>query len=261
MERRAIAFHVASSIDIAGCRGALAMEPVFMDRDELFYVEGPRSLYLFRYGIVSCHGYDRESFERVLAGIKPFCQGWQSSDLSDELEIELGPEGTPSRVANNKVQLARSNGEGLRLALLHLSQSVALDHFAGLSEQMMVETGTHTDFLEQHGRLDLGGKKLKKYIAKVLNINNRISGNLYIFDSPDEVWEDEELYRLDRDLKQLFDLKDRYRTIKEQGHIIKENLGLFKDIMDHRESSRLEWIIILLILVEILDLFIMRIIN
>jgi uncharacterized Rmd1/YagE family protein len=149
----------------------------------------------------------------------------------------------------------------MRLTLMHLSQSVALDFFAGLSEQIMKETRKHTNYLENKGNLDLSGKKLKRYIARVLNINNQISENLYIFDSPEVVWEDEELDRLDRSLKQIFDLKERYRTIKEQGYIIKENLSLFKDIMDHRESSRLEWIIIILILVEVMDLFIMRIIN
>src|SRR5690606_4097956 len=127
-------------------------------------------------------------------------------------------------------------------------------HFAGLSDQILKETRKHTNYLENNGRLDLGGKELKKYIARVLNINNQISENLYIFDSPEVVWEDEELDRLDRSLKQIFDLKERYRTIKEQGYITKENLELFKDIMDHRESSRLEWIIIILILVEVLDL-------
>ena len=40
--------------------------------------------------------------------------------------------------------------------------------------------------------------------------------------------------------------------------IIKEDLELFKDIMDHRESSKLEWIIIALILLEVVDLFVFR---
>ena len=31
--------------------------------------------------------------------------------------------------------------------------------------------------------------------------------------------------------------------------------------MDHRESSKLEWIIILLILVEVVDVFVIRILN
>ena len=32
-------------------------------------------------------------------------------------------------------------------------------------------------------------------------------------------------------------------------------------IMEHRESSKLEWIIILLILVEVMDLFVIRLLK
>lgn len=261
MDSKAIALHLAGSIDISACRQAIGRNLIFGDKDELFYANDSRYLYIFRYGIVSFYGFDEVSMTDILLELKPFCEEWQRSELTDEMEIELMPDGEPAKVTNNKIELPRSNVEAIRLALLHLSQSVALDHFAGLSDQIMKETREHTNYLEHNGRLDLGGKKLKKYIAKVLNINNQISENLYIFDSPEVVWEDEDLDRLDRSLKQIFDLKERYRTIKEQGYIIKENLSLFKDIMDHRESSRLEWIIIILILVEVLDLFIMRIIN
>ncbi len=261
MDSKAIALHLAGNIDISAYRQAIGRKLIFGDRDELFYADGPQYLYVFRYGIVSFYGFDKASMTEILDGLKPFCEGWDQSELNDEMEIEVVPDGEPAKVTNNKIIMPQSNVEGMRLALLHLSQSVALDHFAGLSDQIMKETREHTNYLEHHGRLDLGGKKLKRYIARVLNINNQISENLYIFDSPEVVWEDEALDRLDRNLKQIFDLKERYRTIKEQGYIIKENLSLFKDIMDHRESSRLEWIIIILILVEVLDLFIMRIIN
>lgn len=261
MDSKAIALYLAGNIDISACRQAIGRQLVFGDRDELFYADGLQYLYVFRYGIVSFYGFDDVSMNEVLEGLKPFCESWNRSELTDEMEIELVPDEEPAKVTNNKIELQKSNVEGMRLALLHLSQSVALDHFEKLSDQIMKETREHTNYLEHHGRLDLGGKKLKRYIARVLNINNQISENLYIFDSPEVVWEDEALDRLDRNLKQIFDLKERYRTIKEQGYIIKENLSLFKDIMDHRESSRLEWIIILLILVEVLDLFIMRIIN
>jgi uncharacterized Rmd1/YagE family protein len=116
-------------------------------------------------------------------------------------------------------------------------------------------------FLEKRGKLTISGKKLKQFIGHVLKIKNQISENLCIFDSPDITWENEALNKLHASLKQTFDLNDRYRYIHERVGILKEDLELFKDIMDHRESSKLEWIIILLILVEVVDVFAIRILE
>lgn len=262
MESKAIALHLATSINIPACRiQALGKELVYGDRDELFYSDASRYLYIFRYGVVSFFGYSEAEISQLLMEIKPFCEEWRQSDITETMDLELLADKEKVTIHQDKVILPSTNQEGIRLALLHLSQSVALDFYAGLSEQAMKETRQHTTYLEQKGKLDIGGRKLKRHIAKVLNINNQISENLYIFDSHEVVWEDLELDRLDKGLKQIFDLKERYRNIKGQGNVIKENLSLFMNIMDHRESSRLEWIIIILILVEVVDLFIMRLIS
>ncbi|AEM69217.1 protein of unknown function DUF155 [Allomuricauda ruestringensis DSM 13258] len=261
MESKAMALHLAASINIPACRKALVKELVYGDRDELFYSDASRYLYVFRYGVISFFGYSEADISQLLSEIKPFCKEWRESYITETMDMELVSDREEAMIDHDKVILPESNVEGIRLALLHLSQSVALDYFEGLSEQAMKETRQHTTYLEQKGKLDIGGKKLKKHIAKVLNINNQISENLYIFDSHEVVWEDLELDRLDKGLKQIFDLKERYRNIKEQGNVIKDNLSLFMNIMDHRESSRLEWIIIILILVEVIDLFIMRLIS
>jgi uncharacterized Rmd1/YagE family protein len=106
--------------------------------------------------------------------------------------------------------------------------------------------------------LDISGNQLKRVIGKILNIKNKISENLYIFDAPESTWEDEQLNRLNLALKQTFDLKDRYNLIHDRIDIIKENLELFKSIMDHKESSQLDWIIIILIVIEVIDMFIAK---
>src|SRR5260370_1154192 len=80
---------------------------------------------------------------------------------------------------------------------------------------------------ERKGRLDITGQSLKMYIGKTLNLKNRIAENLYIFDSPPETWEDENLNRMDQGLKRTFDLQERYRDIREGLEIVKENLELF----------------------------------
>ncbi|MET6991165.1 RMD1 family protein [Sediminicola arcticus] len=146
------------------------------------------------------------------------------------------------KVTFNKVILPNFDSESIRLVMLNTSQSVALDRYLEITEQLLEETNVHTKLLERKGKLNISGTNLKRFIGKVLNVKNEISENLYIFDSPDSTWENEDLNRLDMELKQTFDLKDKYRYISERIGIIKEDLELFKDIMEHRESSRLEWI-------------------
>ena len=46
------------------------------------------------------------------------------------------------------------------------------------------------------------------------------------------------------------------RTIHEGLNIIKDNLELFRALMQHRNSNILEWIVIILILIEVLNLII-----
>ena len=84
---------------------------------------------------------------------------------------------------------------------------------------------------------------------------------MYIFDSPEETWEDEELNKLDQGLKKTFELQARFRNVQEGLAIVKENLDLLKDLLQNRNSARLEWIIIILIMVEVVNLILEKFIK
>ncbi len=140
--------------------------------------------------------------------------------------------------------------------MMTMSQSVALDYYEEQTTKLIEETNYHTQILEAKGRLNISGTNLKKYIGKTLVLKNRIAENLYIFDSPPETWEDENLNKIHRDLKRTFDLQERFRDIQEGLNIVKDNLELFKDLLQYRNSFRLELrVIIILILVEVLNIF------
>ena len=175
------------------------------------------------------------------------------ASLTEEFEIETNAD--QMKLGYNKIELTSLDSNVLRLIMLNVSQSVALDHYSQMTNILLEETNYHTQILERKGRMGLRGINLKKYIGRTLNIKNRITVNLFIFDSPEETWEDENLNKLDDGLKKTFDLQARFRTILEGLAIVKENLELFKDILQYRNSTWLEWIIILLILVEVLNLF------
>ncbi|MDG1063712.1 MAG: RMD1 family protein [Flavobacteriaceae bacterium] len=257
---KVIALQIAPSINIRKCREALALPILFTDSDELFLSNGEEKfVYVFQYGIVAFFNHNSGEINSIVKTLMPEAPSWEDQELSETIKVYI-KKGV-QEVAFDQVTLPDFDQEAIRLVMLNTSQSVALDKYLEITDSLLAETKVYTKSLELTGKFNISGIKLKRFIGKVLNIKNQISENLYIFDSPDITWENESLNSLHLALKQTFDLKDRYRYIYERIAIIKEDLELFKDIMEHRESSKLEWIIIILILVEVVDLFVIRILK
>lgn len=253
MNLKVISFQVADSIDLKQFRTAFTAKIHYADTDELFYhIETYKYLYVFKYGIVSFLGYNETETTAFLQLIMPFSKNFIEQRLSDEFDIETGT--LAINYGYNKIEIPKPGIEMIRLIMLNASQSVALDHYNQQTNLLLEETNYHTQVLEKKGKIDLGGTELKKYIGRTLNLKNKIAANLYIFDSPEETWEDENLNKLDIGLKKTFDLQPRFRTIQEGLQIVKDNLELFKDLLQYRNSVVLEWVIILLILVEVINL-------
>ena len=253
------AYQVSSTINLKETKAQLNWTLLFQDSGELFFkISNDQFIYIFQYGMVSFFNLNTKEINHYLEQLEPFCKDYLAEKLSEEVVVTV--ENQTLKVEFDKVILPEIDPEMVRLVMLNASQSVALNQYSEITEALLIETNEHTKYLELKGKLDISGHKLKRFIGKTLNIKNKISENLYIFDSPVSAWEDEQLNKLNHDLKQTFDLKDRYQLIHDRIDIIKENLELFKDIMDHRESSRLEWIIIILIVIEVIDLFILKLI-
>ena len=253
---KVLSIQIADTIDIKQFKTVFKAELLHEDSEELFFrIKAPQKfVYIFKYGIVCFLDYNEIEIMAFIQAILPYCKNPYDPHISDEFDIEVNA--PRNKFGYNKIAIENAGTENLRLIMLHVSQSVALDHFSQQTNMLLEDTTSHTQALEKKGRLDISGTSLKKYIARTLNIKNRIEANLYIFDSPEETWEDENLNRLDIGLKKTFDLQARFRTIREGLEIVKENLDLFKDLLQYRNSIVLEWIIIVLILVEVINLFV-----
>lgn len=130
---------------------------------------------------------------------------------------------------------------------------MVLDYFTELSQDLLFETGKFTQELELTGKLSISKTRLMKFIGKTLNTQNRIIDNLYFIDAPDTVWENEYLSQINHGLSGVFNLKTRFREVEYTLKIIDNNLGVFAQLVQHRESKKLDIIIIFLIFFEILN--------
>jgi required for meiotic nuclear division protein 1 len=247
---KVISYQVADSIDIRAAKAAFRAELIYGDSDELFYQPAAgQYMYVFKYGVASFYNASSVQISELLRFLQPFCKNPYNPALTDEFLIDTGqPE---DKMGYNKIELTSADAQTLRVIMLNVSESVALDYYLEQTTQLMHETNQHTQKLEQKGRLSISGTKLKQFIGRTLLLKNRIAENLYIFGAPEETWEDQRLNKLHNELRKNFEIEDRFLHTSEGLAIVKENLELFKDMLQYRNSVFLEWIIIILIAIEV----------
>lgn len=249
------AFQIADSINIKELKKGYVGKLLYSDSDELFYENDiDKYVYIFEYGVVSFFGFDQIEMTQFINLLYNYTDSALENKISEDFLIEIKPGKT--EVGYDKICINEIDSDIIRIIMLNVAQSVSLDYFTRLAEQLLNETKVYTHQLEIKGKANIKGKQLMKFIGKSLNLKNRISQNLYVFDSHPFAWENELHDKIDSNLKKAFDLFNRVKNFKEDIEIIKDNLDLFKDLMQHRTSSVLEWIIIWLILVEVVNMFI-----
>ena len=260
MLQQVLSYQIADSIDRKSFKYAFKADLYYSDADELFYkMDNEQFIYIFKYGVVCFLNYDAIKISEFLKLISYYCKNAFDQSLTEEFKIQT--KAGKNKIGFNYIEIAGSDIEVLRLIMMTVSQSVALDYYEEQTTKLIEETNYHTQILEAKGRLNISGVNLKKYIGKTLVLKNRIAENLYIFDSPPETWDDENLNKIYNDLKRTFDLQERFRDIQEGLNIVKDNLELFRDLLQYRNSYRLELVIIILILVEVLNIFIQKIFS
>jgi len=254
MKKNTVALQIAESIDLSACKNHFKQTLLFSDRNELFFdFENQKYAYIFKYGIICVFNFTSNEMDQLRQQLFKFTTSAKLIDSSLTKSIDIITDVTSFSIDFDGVHITDNNVEKIRLIMLNVSQSVLLDYYLGSAEQLIEDTVQYTNFIETRGtRLYTDDKKHNRFLEKVLNAKNKITENLYIFDSPDAVSDDEILNRLNTKLKKSFEVNYKHKTIIQRLNIVKENLEFFKHIMVLRKSSKLKWIIIILIIISII---------
>jgi required for meiotic nuclear division protein 1 len=249
------AYQVAEQINIKKFRADYKQTPTSSSSTELYYhFDDNTHLCIYGYGVVALAGFNITATSELLKFLKDYCTEPLSHDYKDDFVIHVKAD-QPLKLNFNSIELPELNNAVIEILMLNIAQSVSLDYYENLGNQIVAETGKLTDQLEKVGKLQISKKKLLMFIGKTLNIKNSIIDNLYIFDAPEIVWENEYLNKVDDAIKKSLDLKMRYRDIDYKLKIVQENLTLFTDLLQNKESNRMEVIVIVLILIEVVNIF------
>jgi uncharacterized Rmd1/YagE family protein len=226
---------------------------------ELFYrVDEAGYLYAFDYGAVVFANVPDSEMSRHLALLMKFCTNPLPEKIRDDFEIVHRP-GAPLSFEFESLGAPELNENVVKIVMLGTAHSVSLDFYAERAQSLLSEIQRFTDQMESRGSIRISRRNMLRFIGRALNTKNRIIENLFIFDSPELTWDDEYLDRIHRGLTRTFDLQTRFKEIEYTFKVIEDNLSVFRELFLHRESTFLEYIIIALICIEVIDLFVSKI--
>ena len=260
MQVKIEAYQVAESFNIKKLRAEFRADIHSGSTSELFYFfeEKNSYVYIFDYGVVVFCNYDPVEQSEFLRFVKNYTETSLETDLNEQYNVEIDDKIQKILVKNDYVIIQNADPQTMRIIMLNTGQSVALEYYETLTDELLNSTKKYIQELEQKGKLSISKTALLKFIGRVLNVKNSIVDNLYILDDPNMTWENEELNLLNRNLKANFDTNTRFKDLDYRLQIVENNLKLFTDVLNHRESSYLEWIVIILISIEIINTIFFR---
>lgn len=253
------AFHIAEQLALKPLKTAYAATVLQENPSEVFYrVDEAGLFYAFDFGVVVFANMPDVDISKNLLLLQEFCINPLTEKIQDDFEI-IEREGEPLTFNFDSLSVPNLTEGVIKIVMLNVAQSVAMDYYAQRAQALLGEIRGFTNQMETGGNIRISRKNMLRFIGRTLNSKNKVVENLYIFDGPETTWEDEYLDRVHRGLSRTFELPTRFKEIEYTFKIIEDNLSVFRELYLHRESSKLEWIIIILICIEVFDLILSKI--
>jgi uncharacterized Rmd1/YagE family protein len=256
MKKTITGYHLGDRLDLKELKNNLAYNCIYADPTELMYeAENESYIGIFDYGSIVFFAVDNNAQTNIINAVRKILNIDSIELKRENFDVEIDPQAS-YKVIFDRLIITKISIDIAKIIMLNIAQSVALDYYIEQSNILLSQTYQFSLELEEKGKFSIKGKKLLKYIGRLLNLKNKITQNIYIFDSPNLTWNDEHLNMINTDLSRELDIKLRHSSLQENLNTVRENLEILKDINQHSHSSNLELIVIVLIAIEIINLII-----
>lgn len=209
-------------------------------------------IFYFSYGTTVMWGLSKEQEETILQELKDYESGPNEQIEYETTRFSIGPS---AKILKDDIILP-ADDVLTKLAFSHgLAQSVKLSVFEKLIERRIENSKHAPENLAKHGRIFMSRSELSKLIGEIVLDRNSINFHTDVLDTPEFFWEYSELEPLYRLIAQDLDIAARVSVLNKRLDIVKELFEMLSNELQYRHSSRLEWIIIVLIFIEVVITF------
>jgi uncharacterized Rmd1/YagE family protein len=146
--------------------------------------------------------------------------------------------------------------ELIRLALSHaFAQSAKLEFFEAAAQEIIVQNAPLSKQLAKTGKVAFSRRKLAKLRGQLFVTSSDITLNFNLLDTPEFFWDYPELEGYYQQLAKYLDLQPRVEILNQKLDTIYSLLDMLATEENHKHAAFLEWIIIILIAVDIVVYF------
>ncbi len=207
---------------------------------------------LFRYGVAVITGLSAAEEAQVLGSLRPRLIRPLKPVEEETALIEIAPDKDEQILPGGPIMLRTMTPEHLIVIADALSKSVVLARDEREVAAVFELTEPFARQLAEHGSAGASRRAILKQIGNALLVQHRLSGRVAVAEKPDAVWDRPDLDRLYARLEDEYELHERAEALTRKLAVIADTAEVLTDIIDTRRSLRLEIIVVILIVVEIL---------
>ncbi|MFH0797899.1 MAG: RMD1 family protein [Candidatus Woesearchaeota archaeon] len=251
MTNKLKALYIAKDIPIAKIRSVLPYTEISTTKEKAVYRLDGAFLYIYSFGSIVLMDFTASEEKEVRKLLAKAGINLKSTPCTDDYEVVEDKSEKTFAVDSNKVVVKDVTPSVLKVVARVLAQSVALESYEDEFEKIDDDFCALNDELQKHGSLRRPGKDIMRMIASNNTVFDEIVSGIGVLDKPDSAWESAFIDSLHTKLSDEFELVERFQNLNSKMDFIQENYKVFLESLRNNNDVRLEWIVIILIAMEI----------
>jgi uncharacterized Rmd1/YagE family protein len=230
------------AVDRSGHAGVISTAP-------FAYRKGEGYVVIFRYGVLVVVGLSEDDKAAVVREVSR--EAAQRPIEEERLLISLQPVEEERLTPIGVLELKELTPAHVLVLADILAKSVALARYEKETAQVfdIIEPAATT--LAVHGRVPRDRHGLLQLIGSALLAQHRVSGRIAFAEKPEILWEQPGLERFYARLEDEFEIVERGTLLGGKMTVLASAAETFTDMMDTQRSARLEFLIVILIVAEL----------
>ncbi|MEM1283506.1 MAG: RMD1 family protein [Chlamydiota bacterium] len=215
-------------------------------------------LFFFPYGTFVAWNLPKKALDGIVVDIKPF-----ETDPIEVIEHEsyIYQYGGVASFDDEMITLSDET-VNIKLAFSHgLANSAKLSAFEGIIQKTFEDNKHLPHRLAKHGKIPLSRYQIRRKMGQLFLDRTSINLHLGELDIPEFFWENSDYEPLYEKMSCELDLHPRTLALNQKLGVLHDLFEMLGQELSDQHSSRLEWAIILLIVLEVLILLLHDVIK